>query len=148
MIVHFTYHDEQDHFYGQSLFGIHYTGKPFVALHHARAAVVLLIAGFLGVEDRYHQSHPGGSLVALAMGFASLSGMDIACRCPCHSCVPWTGGQNNETNVRIHEEIRRVQRLSPSLLGRLQHALIVGGMCGRKVKLLLPQQLPQRLPWC
>lgn len=148
MIVHFTYHDEQDHFYEQSLFGIHYTGKPFVVLHHVRAVVFLLIAGFLGVEGRCHHSHHCGILLASVMGFASLSGMDIACRCPYHSCVPWTGVLNTETNVLIHEEIRRVQRPSPSLLGRQQHALIVDGMCGRMVKLLLPQQQPQRLLWC
>lgn len=147
MIVHFTYHDEQGHFYEQSLFGIHYTGKPFVALHHVRAVVSLLISGFLGVEGRYHQSHQGGSLLASVTGSASLSVMDIACRCPCHSCVPWTEVLNNETSVLIHEEIRRVQRRFLSLLGRLQHALIVDGMCGRKVNFLLPQLQPQHLLW-
>lgn len=87
MIVLYTYHGEQDHFYAQSPFGIHYMEKPSVALRRVRAVVFLLIAGFLGVEG-YRQSHQNGSLVASVMGFASLSGMDIACRCPCHSCVP------------------------------------------------------------
>ena len=88
MIVHFTYHDEQDHFYEQSLFGIHYTGRPFVALHHVRAVVSLLIAGFLGVGERCHQIHHCGSLPASVVDFALLLGMDIACRYPFRSCVP------------------------------------------------------------
>lgn len=147
MIVHFTYHDEQGHFYEQSLSGTHYMGKPFAGLHHVRAVVCLLIAGFPGVEVGCHHSHQDGILPASAMGSALLSGMDIACRYPCRSCVPWTD-PNNETNVQIHEETRRVRMPSLSLLGRPQHALIVDGMCGLKVNLPQPQQQPQHLLWC
>lgn len=149
MIVHFTYRDEQGHFYGQSPFGIHYTGKPSVALRHVRVGVFLLIVGFLGVGGRCHQSHHCESLPASVVDFASLSEMDIASRCPFRSCVPWTEVLNIETNVPIHEEIRRVQKPSLSLPGRQQHALIVDGKCDRKVNLQRPPPLlPQHLLWC